>query len=218
MKLGLALTVFALGISAPFAQAQWSIGPSLAGGFSKTCGMHNSKMTTPSFAGGLTVERGLTSRWNVGADVLYSREGYRASHAYKGLEFMQNGDVFYLRFNPKIQYNLVQDAPKWQPRIFAGPSLGVTLMQHHLVLAKNAAAQNQLNVSDIATPSFKGMDFGFFAGAGSSYKLAEKMRITADAVFYQGVLNPIQGYNFVRQYQKNTNSNIRLQVGLLVDL
>lgn len=140
----------------------------------------------PSWNAGLSAVYSPFVHWGYGLDVLYSQEGSKVMIS----DVNYSTTLKYIRVPLKVIYFFRRYEADFRPKVAIGPTVG---------FLTNSADQ----------VSFHTVDFGVSASLGFNYRIARAIWISADAAYYQGLIDAEMSND-----QTDLNGNIRLEVGL----
>ena len=218
------LAISSLSISAATAQKYVSFGPVL--GFDHS-GVTNGTMKdavnvkskfNPTFHAGFGLIYAKHANWGFGGEVLFSKEGFKKeiTDIRFGEGYEETNSVGYIRVPLRAYYFFGQYKQKIRPKIYAGPSFGVKIMDDQKIEAISGTTMPILTDLDHVS-NFNTFDLGLQAGVGLNVTLSRAIWLNLDLNYYQGLLDAIDD-NAVYKTGYNMNQSLGLQVGVLFGL
>jgi len=161
---------------------------------------------------GATLIYSSASHWGFGADIKYSREGYKYNfhnilYGNKQMDTRVSSD--FIRVPLRAIYFFNDNSHKVRPNISLGPSFGFLTGGKIRVEDDDKNLYSKTPVKD----QYKSFDFGVQGSVGVSFKLAEALWLSTDVAYYQGLLKQNKNGD-----NNMMNSNLVLNVGLLVGI
>lgn len=218
------LTISSLSLSATTAQKYISFGPVI--GFDHS-GVTNGTMKdavnvksnfNPTFHAGFGLIYAKHANWGFGGELLFSKEGFKKEITDKrfGEGYEETNSVGYIRVPLRAYYFFGKYKQKVRPKIYAGPSFGVKIMDDHKMEGIDGKAIPPLTDMN-RTSEFNTFDLGLQAGVGVNVTLSRAIWLNLDLNYYQGLLDAV-GDNSVYKTGYNMNQNLGFQAGLLFGL
>lgn len=186
MKKIIAMACLLTGLSAA-AQTKLFIGPSGGFGHSFFVPYNSNAQFQPSYSIGLTSFCTLGEMWGASADVKYSSEGSLIDDGRSQSDIRLD----YIRIPVKGVFYFTGTNYMIRPKIAAGPSLGILIME------SGTSTDNKAGKTD----------FGINASGGFDFMLAEKLCLNMDVSYYAGLLKA-RPDNASREYNGNVGVNI----------
>lgn len=201
MKKSIAILVSLLFINNSFAQEAertsiFSLGPSVGFGHTGMRNMGGTDLFKEHWEAGLIMNYSKWEHFGLGADVLFSTEGGRASNEGRETDLT----LQYIRVPIKFSYFFRDMDDAFRPKITVGPSMGF------LTEARQDIEDQSTTTVTSACNSF---DFGLHAGLGFNYKLGTNLWLNTDIGYYGGLTKVISN---------DYNRNLGLKVGLAFGL
>jgi len=163
----------------------------------------------PSPALGIGMMFSMREHWGFGTQLLVSHEGYAHEARLNGFMYDRMVNPVYLRMPMTVNYFFGRYGNVVRPRLYLGPSLGLKIDEQEDADLMGA------DVSYHASDEFRTFDVGIQGGAGVNIRMYRKTWLNLDAGYYQGLLD-VSDRRGESDY--NTNSNLRLNVGVLFGL
>jgi hypothetical protein len=170
----------------PAEQSVFSIGPQGGFGHSFIMPFAGAKFQ-PSWDAGVAMIYSPCVHWGTELDIRYSVEGAK----FKDVENVTSvTDLRYIRIPLKAVYFFRKYEDDFRPKITFGPTVGFLTEQ-------------------INSRGARSTDFGVNASLGFHYRLVRAIWLTADANYYQGLLDV-----YAATSEKERNANIHLDIGI----
>lgn len=162
---------------------------------------------------GVTMIYSSATHWGFGADIKYSREGYKYNfqnpflYGDNKMDTRVNSD--FIRVPLRVIYFFNNNEYKVRPTISLGPSLGFLTGGNIRVEDEDDNLYLKTDVSD----QYNSFDLGLQGTAGLSFKLAETLWLSTDVAYYQGLLKQnLSGDS--NMMNRNLVLNLSLRIGI----
>lgn len=165
-----------------------------------------------SYNVGATLIYSSASHWGFGADIKYSREGYKYNFhniLYGNNDMDRRVSSDFIRMPLRAIYFIHDNSHKVRPNISLGPSFGFLTGGKIRVEDADKNLYSKTAVKD----QYKSVDFGIQGTVGLSFKLAEALWLSTDIAYYQGLLRQNKNGDNAMM-----NSNLVLNLGLRIGI
>lgn len=164
---------------------------------------------------GATYMYSSNKHFGFGVDVKYSREGFKYTYSLTDIfgNIRRNMDARvssdFIRVPIRAIYFFNDNTHRFRPNVSFGPSFGFLTGGKIL----NEDSDRTLYSKSLVKDSFKGFDFGLQGTLGVSFKITEKLWLSGDIAYYQGLLkqNKFGTNNML-------NSNLVLNLGVRIGI
>lgn len=204
--------VSALSLSA--GAQKFSIGPSAGVGSTWISNYEDRQHKTHGNVG-VSLIYSTKSSFGFGADVKYSFEGgeRKFNQTVSGSTFTTEQEVAlnYVRIPLKAMFFFGNYGQRVRPKVALGPSFGF------LVGGKTTVENTSLNGTFIgksetdSKDAWDNFDIGIHGSAGINYRLVKNTWLTADVVYYHGIIDQLKNNTSTTDY---ANRNLGLNIGV----
>ena len=184
--------------------------------FGPIAGFNHSWITGTSqsdreFNAGFTVGARLTysidPHWAIGADAVFSNEGFRAKNMISQTQFTNNTDLNYIRIPLKATYFFGELGDKLRPKLYLGPSLGFLVGGKTELETRNMTTGATINTKTNSRDNYKSFDAGAIIGTGFNYRIGSSTWLNFDLSYTNGFMD-------ISKSVSTWNSNRNFGVGL----
>jgi hypothetical protein len=163
----------------------------------------------PSWSVGVSTVFRATQHFGIGMDLLYSMEGDRsmilAPSVYEQL------DLQYFRVPLRFMYFFGNSSNSFRPQVSLGATAGWKTGSHGMFVVPGREVE--IDVKNW----HKSYDYGINASVGFNQKIAGRISVNVDIVYYHGLNDIISGDDDIYD-QSTLNTNIGLKLGVLYGL
>lgn len=161
----------------------------------------------PSWSAGFSTIFHATQHFGIGMDVLYSIEGDRSTGGPVTVQL----DLQYFRVPLRFMYFFGNSSDNFRPQVSVGATAGLKTGASGAIMASD---RKMLDID--VDNAYKSFDYGVNASVGFNQKIAGRISVNADIVYYQALCNIEQGGDLYGNAM--LNSNLGLQFGVMFGL